>query len=131
MGNRSAYLRRYFVGWKQRIRLSVYERACAAERVRRFDVGEQMKQRRGQRIDVAARVRAQSLHLLERRVIRRVTEDTRRSRDHRRLPGISLRQAKVEQHNLATRSQLQILWLDIAVDDFRILGVQVVERIAE
>ncbi len=44
--------------------------------VGRLDAGEETIQRRSQRVDVCPGVRALPLNLLERRVVRRVAEDT-------------------------------------------------------
>src|SRR5438067_13003779 len=40
-------------------------------------------------------------------------------------------QSKIEQHNLAARSELQILRLDVSMNNLGILRVQVIKRVAE
>ncbi len=43
----------------------------------------------------------------------------------------ALCEAEVEQDDLAARRELQVLRLDVAVHDRRVLGVQVVERVEQ
>src|SRR5207245_2166308 len=84
-----------------------------------------------QRINVAARIRSQTLHLFERRIIRRVAKDARRGCNDGHLSPGTFRQSEIEQDDLAARRQLQVLRLDIAMNNLRLLRVQVIERVAK
>src|SRR5947209_12213342 len=89
-----------------------------------------MVESRAQRVEVTARVCAAALHLLDGRVVERVAEDAARGGDAR-LQGRPLRESEVEQDDLIARQKLQVLRLDVAVYDRRMLRVQVVERVEE
>ena len=130
-GHRRTHLRSHTIGKRQRIGQTIYNRRGATERVRRFHVGNQMKERRCQRIDITARISSQPLNLFQWRVVWGVAEDAGRSCHHRHLARRTFGQSKIEQHNLPARSQLEILRLDVAVNDLRILGMQIVERVAK
>src|SRR5256714_14739353 len=84
---------------------------------------------RGERVEVAARVRARALYLFQRRVGGRVADDARGQ--GRRLCRVAFGESKVEKDNLAARAELEVLRLDVAVYDRRLLRVQVVERVEE
>ena len=85
-------------------------------------------QRCGQRIKVAACVRAFRFNLFERRIIRCVTVNTLSGGELKRLFGQALGETEVEQNDLPLVSHLQVLWLDVAVNDGRLLAVQVRKR---
>src|SRR2546423_8188252 len=88
-----------------------------------------MIESRGERVEVAARVRARALYLFERRVGGRVADDARGQ--WRRLRRVAFGESEVEKDNLAARAELQVLRFDVAMYDGRRLRVQVVERVEE
>src|SRR5205809_7081889 len=90
-----------------------------------------MKERRSQRINVAARVRTLALNLLQRCVVRGVAINTCGRRHGGQLACRSFSETEIEQHDLSARGELQILRLDVAMNDLRILSMQIVERVAQ
>ena len=95
------------------------------ERVRRRSVRQQVIQRRRQRIQIRARLGAAGANLLQRRVAWREAKHTARCQRLRLPCGGTLRQSKIQQDNCTLRCQLEVLWLDIAVNDLRLLAVQI------
>ncbi len=117
---------------RERVGLVVDEGAGARQRIDRGGAGQQVIEGRAQAIEVAARVGAGALHLFERGVVARVAEDARVGVGGGvRLRGQALRQPEVEEHDLAARRELEVLRLDVAVDDGRLVRVQVVERVEQ
>src|ERR1700730_15136768 len=90
-----------------------------------------MVKRRRQRVEVAARISTQSLDLLERRVVWRVTKDARGRSDARQFMNLPLGQAEVKQDDLPASRKLQILRLDIPMHNLRILGMQVIQGVEQ
>src|SRR5438067_7248673 len=123
-------IRSYLIRERQRISLSVYDRSSSTQRISRFEVRKQMKQRSAQRVDVATRISSLALNLFQRRVIRRISVDAGRRSHRSHLARRSFRQSKIEQHNLAAGSELQILRLDVSMNNLGILRVQVIKRVA-
>ena len=82
-------------------------------------------QGRGERVQVAARVRAFGLDLFERRIVRRVAVNTLAGGELQRLFGQPFGQPEVEQNDLPLIGDLEILRLDVAMNDGRMLAVQI------
>jgi len=118
-----------FARLQQWIGLAVHERRRARQSIRWFDARHQVIERRGECIEIAARISSQTLNLFEGRIVWCVTEDTRGGRDARDLACLTFCETEVEQNDLAARSKFQILRFDVTMDDLRILCVQVVERV--
>src|SRR5687768_4319018 len=90
-----------------------------------------MIKRGAERIQITARVGAESLNLFERRVVWRVAKNAGGSRHARDVAGLAFCEAKVKEDDLSTRRDFQVLRLDVAMDDLWILRVQVVERVEQ
>src|SRR2546423_15239902 len=84
---------------------------------------------RGERVEVAARVRARALYLFQRRVGGRVADDTRGQ--GRRLRRVAFGESEVEKDNLAARAELEVLRLDVAGYDGGLLRGQGVGGVEE
>src|SRR5947209_16300849 len=94
--------------------------AGARQRINRNFAGQEMIKGRGERVEIATRVRACALNLFKRRVVARVAIDARgqaRVGLRRRAFG----QTEVEQNDLPARRELQVLRLDVAVYDRRLV----------
>src|SRR5438105_8528979 len=63
--------------------------------------------------------------------MQRVADNAHARTCARHLSGCAFRQAEVEQNDLAVRSQFQIRWLDVAVNNGRLVCVQVFERVQQ
>ncbi len=84
-----------------------------------------------QRIEVARWAGAGPLYLLKRGILRRIANGTDRAlagRGKGRDVCCTFGKAKIKQHNGPFRGKFQILWLDVTVNNRRILLVQIVER---
>src|SRR5688500_4583097 len=117
--------------WLQRIGFSVHERGRACKRVGRLNTGYQVIKRCRKRVEIAAGIGTEALNLLEGRIVGSVAKDACRSCYTRDFTCLPLREAEIQQNHLPARSRLQILWFDVAVDDRRFLGVQVVQRVEQ
>ncbi len=91
-----------FTRFQQRIGLAVNNCSRASQRIRWLDAGHQVIERRSKRIEIAARVSSQALNLFQRRVVWRVTEDTRGSGHARDLARLAFSEAEIEQDDLST-----------------------------
>ena len=90
-----------------------------------------MIERRGQTVEIAARLCARALNLLKRRVVWRVAENAARRGDTGDLPGKAFGKSEVEQDDLPFIGELQILWLDVSMNGGRVLVVQIDERVQQ
>src|SRR3989442_6706127 len=90
-----------------------------------------MIERCRQRIEVTARVGAQALNLLKRRVVGRVPKKTRGSRRARKVSRLPFCETKIQQNDLSSGGEFQVLRFDIAVNDLRVLRMQIIERIKQ
>src|SRR6185503_13565369 len=72
-----------------------------------------------------------SLHLLDRRIGWRITKDTLIGSHLRSLRGCAFRQSEIQKDDVIALSYLQILRLDVAMNDRRLVRVQIIERIEQ
>src|ERR1043166_1360051 len=111
--------------------MAVYEFGRSRQSVRRLHRSDEVVKRRAQSIDVAARVSAESLDLFQRRIVWRVAINARGSCNNRDAACLSLREPEIQQDDLPAASQLKILRLDVAMDNWRVLRVQIIERVEQ
>ena len=77
--------------------------AARVKRVRRFNAGYKVIERRSKCVEIAARVGTQTLNLLEWRIVGSVAKNTCRGCYSRNLTCLSLRQSEIQQNDLPAR----------------------------
>src|SRR6476661_7572994 len=109
---------------QERVGVLAEDRHRTGKRVDRRNARREMIKRRRERIKVASRIGPGSLYLLERSVIPRVAKNALSRRLMVRVRRIALRQPKIEQNDLSSCVQLEVLRLDVAVNDRIVLIMQ-------
>ena len=118
-----------FICRSEQTRFGAHQGGSSRQRIRRFDAGEQMIERRPERVDVALRRRTEILNLLQRSITRRIAKNAGARCGVGRIRNLYLCQTKIEQNDFAHRGNFEIVRLDITMNDLPFARMQIDERV--